>query len=287
MGIRNLWASAAIALLLVTGCSEIEPPLLSALPAASPPAYTPGRIVWADLLTSDMERAEEFYGPLFAWTFKRVAEDYVLATGNGGPVAGFVENDQDDEGEAIWLPYLSVPDVDRASREAASALGRVLMKPKAAPTRGRVSIVTDGEGAPIVLLHSYNGDPANVPAPLGSILWYDLWTHDPAAAARFYEKVAGLEVKSVKERDGSVHRVLGRDGVATGGLLKLPWENVKSNWLPYVHVEDVAATARRAVQLGGKVLAQNKDTAVLQDPEGAAIGIQSRQPVVAAEGSAR
>lgn len=270
---------ALVALLLAAGCSEIEPPLLPALPATSPPSFTAGRIVWADLLTSDMDRAEKFYGPLFAWTFdKTKADDYRLAIGNGGPVAGFVESDQDDEGESIWLPYLSVPDVVRSSREAASALGRVLMKPKNAPDRGRISVITDGEGAVTVLLQSFNGDPPRLPTQLGGILWWDLWTHDPKAAARFYAKVADLKVKTVKEPDGSTQHVLGRGDTATGGLLKLPWKDAKSNWLPYVKVDDVAATARRAAQLGGKVIAQTKDAAILQDPEGAAIGIQSHAP---------
>lgn len=267
------WAVAVI--LLVAGCSEIEPPLLPALPATSPPSYTAGRIVWADLLTSDIEAAEQFYGPLFAWTFEKTkADDYRLVAADGGSIAGFVENDQDGEGEAIWLPYLSVPDVDRSSREAASALGRILMKPKNAPDRGRVSVVTDGEGAVIVLLQSFNGDPPPRPTPLGGILWWDLWTHDPSAAARFYGKVAGLKTETLERKDGSTRQVLGRGTTVTGGLVKLPWDDAHSNWLPYVRVDDVAATTRRAVQLGGTVIARTEDTAVLQDPEGAALGIQ-------------
>lgn len=276
---RTLRCAAVIALFVTTACSEIEPPLLPALPAASPPTFTAGRIVWVDLLTADIPEAERFYGALFGWRFqKSAADDYRTILSGAGPVGGLVEGDQDDEGEAIWLAYLSVPDVDRASRHAASALGRVLMKPRDAPDRGRVSVVTDGEGAPIVLLKSYNGDPPQSPAQLGQVLWVDLWTHDTTAAKKFYDKVAGLQAKNVKAADGSTRVVFGRGNVVTGGLVKLPWKDVNANWLPYVRVADVAATARRAAQLGGKVLAQTKDGAILQDPEGAAIGIQSRQP---------
>ncbi len=282
---RRWWRSAAIMLVLATGCSEIDPPLLPALPTSPGSAHTPGRIVWIDLLTADMNEAEAFYGPLFGWTFQKTADDeYRTITSGTKPIGGLIERDeQDSEGEAIWLMYLSVSDVDRASREAASALGRVLLKPQWAPDRGRVSVITDGEGAPIALLHASKGDPAPAPAQVGEILWVDLWTHDTKAAARFYKRVAGLDVATVQEPDGSTQTLLGRSGVVTGGLVKLPWKDVTANWLPYVRVADVTATARRAAGLGGKVIAQTKEAAILQDPEGGAIGIQSR----ASKGDAR
>ncbi|MDG2308457.1 MAG: VOC family protein [Candidatus Binatia bacterium] len=270
---------AVLALVLVASCSDIQPPTMPALPSASG-AHTPGRIVWIDLLTADFEEAEAFYGPLFGWTFQKTTDpDYRSISLGDEPVAGMIERDeQDNEAEAIWLTYLSVPNVNRASQEAKSSLGRVLMKPQEAPERGRVSVVADSDHAIVVLLRASGGDPAASPVRDGEFLWADLWTHDLKGAARFYKKVAGLEVKTVKKRDGSTQHLLVKDGVATAGLVKLPWKEVQANWLPYVKTADVAATARKAVQLGGKVLLQSKNTAVIQDPEGGAIGIQSKAP---------
>jgi predicted enzyme related to lactoylglutathione lyase len=57
-------------------------------------------------------------------------------------------------------------------------------------------------------------------------------------------------------------------------------------WMPHIQVADVAASAQRALDLGGKELMHHKDNngksqwAVLQDPSGAAFGIM---PVVPAE----
>lgn len=275
---RPVWlAGLVVTAALTVGCDNIEPPLLPALPASANPSYAPGQIVWTDLLTADLARAEAFYGPLFGWTFEPTADpDYHMVRAGGSPVAGLIERDQEDAGEALWLVYLSVPDVSRASRAAAGRMGRILMKVQNAPDRGHVSLITDGEDAPLVLLRSANGDPERTAVPVGGILWYDLWTHDPTESARFYHDVAGLETKTIETRDGATETLLGRDGRVTGGLVKLPWKDVGANWLPYVRVDDVADTARRAARLGGRVLAQTEDVAIVQDPEGGAIGIQSR-----------
>jgi len=146
-----------------------------------------------------------------------------------------------------------------------------------------VAVVTDREDAPLVLLHSYTGDPPpKAPGP-GELLWVDLWTRDPAAAARFYESLADLHVRTAKRPNGMTKQVLARGDVVTGGLIALPWTDVRANWLPYIRVDDVASTAARAKQLGGVVVVQTSDTAILRDPEGAAIGIQSGR----AEGSSQ
>jgi len=249
------------------------PPITS-----SPSPHTPGRIVWIDLLTPDPEEARAFYGPLFDWTFE-VGKDETTTTIFRGekPVAGMISHDVDaDRPAAVWLASLSVVDVDAATRGATSVLGRVLVKPQEAPDRGRLDVVIDAENTPIALLRSSTGDPPAAPARNGEILWMDLWTNDPTGAARFYRRVAGLEVTSIPGADGSPRRVLRRGRTITGGLVELPWPGVRANWLPYVRVADVPATANRARSLGGKVLLETPDVAILQDPRGGALGIQSR-----------
>jgi predicted enzyme related to lactoylglutathione lyase len=66
-----------------------------------------------------------------------------------------------------------------------------------------------------------------------------------------------------------------------GGLMPIPShaKGMPPAWFPYVTVDNVEATAKQAVQLGGKVLVEPKDIpevgrfAVIQDPQGAAISI--------------
>ena len=65
---------------------------------------------------------------------------------------------------------------------------------------------------------------------------------------------------------------------------QIPWPEVQPNWLPYIKVDDPAAVARRAEELGGTVLippepeVRHGSAAFLLDPTGAAFGIQ-RWPV--------
>jgi hypothetical protein len=74
---------------------------------------------------------------------------------------------------------------------------------------------------------------------------------------------------------------------------QLPWEEVQSNWLPYVKVDDPAATAARVEALGGRVLfapspeARNGSVALVMDPTGAAFAIQKWPPEGGIEGGAR
>ena len=35
----------------------------------SEPMWTPGRVVWRELMTKDVEASKAFYGAMFGWTF--------------------------------------------------------------------------------------------------------------------------------------------------------------------------------------------------------------------------
>jgi hypothetical protein len=69
------------------------------------------------------------------------------------------------------------------------------------------------------------------------------------------------------------------DGHARAGVLPLPPEGRESGWLPYVQVDDVAATVAKVRAAGGRVL-REPDAAVLDgrlaviaDPHGAVLGL--------------
>jgi hypothetical protein len=104
------------------------------------------------------------------------------------------------------------------------------------------------------------------------------------AAITLYRSVAGYGVESTDVFDSPEYRVLTRDGRPRAGVNQIPWPEVQPNWLPYIKVDDPAAVARRARELGGSVLipplqeVRNGSAALLLDPAGAAFGIQ-RWPV--------
>src|SRR5208282_1422405 len=78
---------------------------------------------------------------------------------------------------------------------------------------------------------------------------------------------------------GTKYTLWKNQGKDIGGLMKRPMESIPPQWLAYVTVADANATAKKAGEAGGKVVTPPFDVptvgriAVLQDPQGAALGI--------------
>ena len=114
--------------------------------------------------------------------------------------------------------------------------------------------------------------------PVGEFSWNELVTSDDAAAARFYTQLFGWQTADFP--GGQVkYTLFQKDGKGVGGLMKRPVETLPPHWLGYVTVADVDATAKKAGEAGGQVCMPPLDVptvgriAILQDPQGASIGI--------------
>lgn len=117
---------------------------------------------------------------------------------------------------------------------------------------------------------------------LGRWVWYDLLTTDLEAAKSFYTKVIGW---GTMVWDGPMPYEMWTHApkAGLGGLMVLPEEakaaGAPPNWLGYVSTPDIAATAKRVVELGGKVIKEPTDVpdtgrfAVLADPQGAVFAV--------------
>jgi len=269
---------------------------LAAACAAQPPANTTptsdddvGRFVWQDLMTDDVDAALAFYGPLLGWRFEestRLGKRYVLVTSNGAYVAGIadVERQNPDEPIGQWLSYISVPDLDRAVQRVAAAGGEVLVDPVQLEVT-RASIVTDPQGALLGLLELPG---LLIPAAAQALdadtfIWRDYLADDVDGALAFYRDIASFDGQRTP-RDDVVHYVLSR-GEPRAGLFGIGDEPVKPNWIVYVRVDDPAALARQAEQLGGTVILEPRagvwggSVAIVADPSGAALALQQWPPV--------
>ena len=112
---------------------------------------------------------------------------------------------------------------------------------------------------------------------IGTIGWRDLTVRDAEGVRDFYQRVVGWTAKAEEMGGYSDFSMIppGADepvaGVchARGANADLP-----AQWLMYIVVEDVALSAARCAELGGKVLSGPRPTAggrfcVIQDPAGA------------------
>jgi predicted enzyme related to lactoylglutathione lyase len=115
----------------------------------------------------------------------------------------------------------------------------------------------------------------------GRFVWQELMTEDTAAAATFYSKVVGWHAQP-SAADPSYTQF----GIGSGyyaGMMRVPEEaramGAKPQWLPYIGVADVEATAVSAERVGGHVKKPGTDIptigryAILSDPQGGTFAI--------------
>lgn len=111
----------------------------------------------------------------------------------------------------------------------------------------------------------------------GHFGWNELVTTNEAKAKKFYTSLMGWKTKAFGKGTGYTLLMKGKD--MAGGLMKCPDPGNPAQWIGYIVVDDVDATAKKAAKLGGEVCVPPRDIpdvgriAVLVDPQGAAFGI--------------
>jgi uncharacterized protein len=109
----------------------------------------------------------------------------------------------------------------------------------------------------------------------GVFSWTDLATTDVDAAKRFYTDLFGWTHEDSPLPGGGSYTMARVDGRAVAGLSAIQQEGQPPAWSSYVTVEDADATAAKAAELGGTVIAEPFDVmeagrmAVIADPTGA------------------
>jgi predicted enzyme related to lactoylglutathione lyase len=249
--------------------------------------HTPGRWVWADLVTSDVARAADFYGNVFGWTFETYGgeddrETYTLVLAGGLPIGGMVFDARamkEETPSARWIGLVSVSDPKAVAARVSHHGGTVVYAPVRLGERGETGVFKDPEGTLFGVVKSRNGDPPDYLGDVGEWAWLDLWSNDVDKAAQFYRTVIGYETvpagDAASVRNG-VHLVSG--GYVRAGIMQKRDAGTTSVWLPYVRVNDAKKTAEAARQAGGRVVYEpaplgSAVVGIVADPTGALVGI--------------
>jgi hypothetical protein len=280
-----LYAAAAAAVHAALGAAVVLPSLTQ--PASG--EHHVGKVIWADLVTPDLNAAKSFYGALFGWSFRDVPgnSNYALALLAGEPVAGLFQKAMPagESKQPAWLTFLAVRDVDAAQQEALQHGGKVLFKAHYYPHRGRQAVLADPDGAVFAVLAAEGGDPPDYLAAPGEWIWSSLLVKDPKQETAFYKSMFGYDVYDLASEGGgeadAQHYILSSDNYARSGLNALPTDSLRRHphWLNFVRVTDAVDTAKRAVEHGGRVLVEPRidrhggHLAVLADPSGAPFGV--------------
>jgi uncharacterized protein len=286
---RHIPRHIVVALLLglayaagATAASLVLPPLVQP-PSAE---HHVGKIIWADLVTPDLDAAKKFYGGLFGWNFPDAANEksgYAVAYVDGRPVAGIIQRatPSAERRQPVWLTFIAVADVDAARRTALDHGAKVMFESKTYSGRGRQAVLNDPEGAVFAILASSSGDPADVLAEPGEWIWSSLQVADPAKDASFYQALFGYDLYDVPSEDGLKHVILSSQDFARASVNTFPDASSgrHPHWLNFVRVLDAASVASKATALGGRVLVEPRldrhggNVAVIADPTGAPVGI--------------
>jgi predicted enzyme related to lactoylglutathione lyase len=256
------------------------PPLNS--PAST--AHIPGKLVWADLFTTDPDAATKFYTGLLGWTAAPVEQkgrSYIIFSNDGRPVAGLAPRRvQGGTHPSRWIGYFAVADIDAAVAAVNRDGGKVHAPVHNFPDRGIQAIVADKDGNPFGLLQSSSGEPTDGEPSPGDWNWFELYVRSPKDTADFYHEAVGFDVAPESNPDRKSEFVLKSGGQARGGIAAMPeGDDIKPSWLGVVRVTNLDETLAKVPGLGGEVLVAPHSVeygsrfAIILDSTGGTLGL--------------
>lgn len=244
----------------------------------------PGKVAWYEIVTPDAQATTRFYSEVLGWKVQNAD------MGGEHPYTMFHAPEHQPqcgiagwpplEGRSHWVGYVSVPDTDAAIETVKAHGGQIMSDTVDMPTVGKMTPVTDPQGAAFFLFEGADDDAPDAPSQPGQFHWFELMTSDAEAAVPFYEAVFGYQTDSMDMPTGRYH-VFSRDGQHRAGAMSLPEEakGAPPAWLPYVNVADVDAALARAQKNGGTVCVPAMDVPMVGrlgqiiDPNGAWLGL--------------
>jgi predicted enzyme related to lactoylglutathione lyase len=262
-----------------------------ALAAPFPPLTTapstnhiPGKLLWADLFTSQPDQATKFYCDLFGWTATKIPQKgnfYTIFSNQGVPVAGLAPHSVGKENVGSrWIGYVGVADVKSTVQLAEQNGGTVHGKVRNFPDRGIQAVIADPEGVPLGLLQTTSGDPEDEDTKSGAWNWFQIYSRDPKTAAHFFHAVVGYATEPETHSGRDNEFVLSSEGNNRAGISSLPeGEGITATWLGVIRVDDLDQILTKATSLGGEVLVKPHGVeygsrfAIISDPTGGTIGL--------------
>jgi len=250
--------------------------------------HAPGTFCWPELSTPDTAAAKKFYGSLFDWQFKDndMGEQgvYTIFTRDGKDCAALFKQDAGQVRSGMppyWASYISVEDAAATTAKVKSLGGTVLLGPFDAGEFGRMSVITDPQGATFCIWQPKANIGIQVHGEPNSLGWTQLNAKDTSVAKTFYTSLIGWNTQEdqIPGQQAFYTTWLKADGPAGGMMAMPPGEMMPSHWLPYFSVTNVDTSAQKAASLGAKTFVPPMDIpgtgrfAVFADPQGATFAI--------------
>ncbi|WP_419994964.1 VOC family protein [Streptomyces boninensis] len=190
---------------------------------------TEGTPVWADATFPDLEKAREFYGDLFGWTFETSSAEFghytqARAAADGRPAAALAPPmPGGEDAPSAWTLYFATPDAAATAEKIKANGGQVHMEPMQVGPFGTMALATDPAGVAFGLWqageHAGFPPPGEQPPP-GTFCWAEVNTRDTAKTDAFWPAVFGYGVQKMADEhmDYSVWSLPGQDMPVMGRM---------------------------------------------------------------------
>ena len=282
----RILAAAALLFLCVSASAQNEslPPLP---PLTDPPSneHLPGKFVWADLFTSDVDRARRFYEQVFDWDWRIVTLEprhYGLLYNDGKSIAGIVHRDP-PEGHrdyGRWVHFISADDVRKTGSAIVAKGGEELLAYGNHAERGEFAIYAGPHQEVVGIIRSSSGDPPDYQGRVGDWIWWELFTRAVKGAVAHYQSFFGYDAYERQDTSEFLAVHLAAHGHTRAAVGPLPDDPQASpNWIGFIRVGDMTRTLEKVVAGGGEVLLESdpegldSDLAVIADPLGTLVGL--------------
>jgi uncharacterized protein len=259
--------------------------------------YPAGVPCWVDTDQPDPAAAARFYSGLFGWECEDVMPadaggHYFMARIGGRDAAAISSPPPGAPAQAGWNTYIRVDSADEAAARVHDAGGQVLSEPFDVFESGRMGVFADREGAVFRVWQPGSHRGSGAVNEHGAVNFNNLHTDDVEVAKAFYGAVFGWTTidagapmwtlpgygDHLEELNPGMRAGMSEMGAPEGFedviATILPRNGAPAHWSVTFAVDDADATAARARELGGSVLAEPQDApwvrfTVLADPAGA------------------
>ncbi|MFH1843703.1 MAG: VOC family protein [bacterium] len=249
-------------------------------------ASTLGKVVWYDLMTSDREKALDFYTKLFGWEIEYFESSdcgkYPMWKHADKHLGGAMSLPEDEDVPSHWITYVTVADVDVTLEKIKELGGQVCVPATDIPNIGRFAVITDPQGAVIspYTCASLEEQPESAQPVAGQFCWTELSTPNPDGARDFYTAIFGWDSRDMPMGEAGTYTIFRRGEKDESGMMPTPVGcQAPANWLPYIAVDNTDSVTAAARELGAQVHVEPQDIpdvgrfAVIADPTGASFGI--------------
>jgi predicted enzyme related to lactoylglutathione lyase len=238
-------------------------------------------VTWFEVGAADDRLLAAFYGKLFGWELRPIADGYTMVNtlGRAG-INGGIGRSRTGE---PWAAFYVEADDPGAVLERAESLGAATVVPVTELPGFTFAMFDDPDGLLIGLMKPVAAATSGMgpPTDAGAVDWFEVLGSDAARTQAFYRELFGWQVPGDAAPGyglvdtGADHGISGGLGASQEGMR---WATV------YANVDDVEACLAHAEGIGGErvygpiEVDDHMRTGALRDPAGNVFGVYHHPP---------